>query len=499
MNKELSEHLLAAASEETPPKAGAMINTFRAFGYNLQTAVADIIDNSISAKAQNIWINFEWKGEDSWVTITDDGLGMDKEELVIAMTPGSKDPQDERDENDLGRFGMGLKTSSFSQCKALTVITKKENYQLIKRCWDLDYVNQTGKWNLLDYLSNNFFLEILQGLGHGTTVVWEKMDRLVGKSTFHNEAARKVFLQEFENVEEHLSLVFHRFMEKKRLSIWMNGNKIEPWDPYMKDFKGNQLIARESLDNDQVKVKCYVIPHISQIPNPKDRQAAKSEKWYNLQGFYIYRKERLLLYGDWLGLFPKNEHYKNARILIDIPNRLDHEWKIDIKKASATPSITVRRDLIRLGKLTRKAAAEIYKYRGNEIMLNDNIKSFSFQPVWKARKSRDDIRNYFINQEHTLVKDLINKESVTQTELKAILKLIGSTIPVESIIQYHSEEPESHELRENQKEPDTGTIALAQVIYKSLSNQGVTKEMATKQIFNIEPFNQYPQLIEFFD
>src|SRR5690606_38723284 len=110
---------------------------------------------------------------------------------------------------------------------------------------------------------------------------------------------------------------------------------------------------------------------------------------------------------------------------------------------------------------------------------------FSFQPVWKARKSRDDIRNYFINQEHTLIKELINKESITQTELKSILKLIGSTIPVESIIQYHSEEPESHELRENQKEPDEGTIALAQVIYKSLSNQGVTKEMAAKQIFNI--------------
>lgn len=215
MNQTFSEHLITAASEETPPKAGAMINTFRAFGYNLQTAVADIIDNSISAKAENIWIRYEWNGENSWVTITDDGQGMDKDGLVEAMTPGSKDPKDERDENDLGRFGLGLKTSSFSQCKALTVITKKENYQLIKRCWDLDFVNQTGKWNLLDYLSNDFFKENLLNIPHGTTVVWEKLDRLVGNSNVHNEAARKVFLQEFEEVEEHLSLVFHRFMEKR--------------------------------------------------------------------------------------------------------------------------------------------------------------------------------------------------------------------------------------------------------------------------------------------
>ncbi|WP_199898121.1 ATP-binding protein [Marinilabilia salmonicolor] len=113
-------------SEETPPKASAMINTFRAFGYNLQTAIADIIDNSISAEAGNIWVNYEWKGAESWVSIIDDGVGMDSNTLVSAMTPGCKDPNDEREITDLGRFGLGLKTSSFSQCKTLTVATKRQ-------------------------------------------------------------------------------------------------------------------------------------------------------------------------------------------------------------------------------------------------------------------------------------------------------------------------------------------------------------------------------------
>src|SRR5690606_23319836 len=137
----MTDHLHNLPFEETPPKAGAMINTFRAFGYNLQTAIADIIDNSISAGAKNVWIQYEWNGENSFVTITDDGSGMDKNELIKAMTPGSKDPMDDRDENDLGRFGLGLKTSSFSQCKALTVLTKKNNQDVIKRHWDLDFVN----------------------------------------------------------------------------------------------------------------------------------------------------------------------------------------------------------------------------------------------------------------------------------------------------------------------------------------------------------------------
>ena len=490
------DHLKNIPSEETPPKAGAMINTFRAFGYNLQTAVADILDNSISAKAENIWIQYEWDGEKSWVTITDDGQGMDKDELITAMTPGSKDPKDERLESDLGRFGLGLKTSSFSQCKALTVITKKKDYSVIKRHWDLDFVNETGKWNLLDYLSDSKFMDPLNNLEKGTTVLWEKLDRLVGNSNRENQAALDVFLAEFESVEDHLSLVFHRYLEQHKIKIFVNGNKLEPWDPFIK--LSSQLLAIESLDRGQVQIKCYALPHISKL-SEEERKKAKTEEWYDLQGFCIYRQNRLLLHGDWLGLFSKNEHFKNARILIDIPNNLDHEWKIDIKKATATPSFTVRKDLIRLGKMTRSRAAAIHKFRTNEILLDDSIKSFDFQPVWKARKSRNDARHYYINEEHPIVKEVLEKEVISRKELKRLLNLIGETTPVESIIQYHSEEPESHELRDVDKQLDAGTIEVASLMYQSLTKQGLNRETAIKQIFNIEPFNQYPELEQYFN
>lgn len=494
----MTEHLRNIPSEETPPKAGAMINTFRAFGYNLQTAIADIIDNSISAKAANVWIDYKWKGENSSVSITDDGTGMDKPELILAMTPGSKDPKDDREAHDLGRFGLGLKTSSFSQCKALTVLTKKEYHSTIKRHWDLDYVNETGKWNLLDYLSDVSHQERLEKFDHGTIVLWEKLDRLVGNSNIHNEAARTVFLEEFEKLEVHLSLVFHRFMERKKLTIWMNGNKLEPWDPFMKESHGGQLVAQETFDNNQVSVKCYVLPHISKLTQ-EGRKKAKTEEWYRLQGFYIYRNSRLLLYGDWLGLFPKNEHFKNARILVDIPNNLDHDWKIDIKKATATPSLSVRKDLIRLGKMTRKTAGDVHRFRGNQVMLDDSIKSFDFQPIWKARKGRDEVRHYYINEEHAIIKSLLEKELVSASEFRSALKLIGETTPVESIIQFHSEEPESHELRESSKDLDKVTIELAKKMYDSITSGGMNKEQAIKQIFNIEPFNQFTQLIEYFE
>jgi signal transduction histidine kinase len=124
----MTEDLIQYAAEDTPPKAAVMINTFRAFGYDLRTAVADIVDNSISAGARSVWIDYNWEGPDYFIRIRDDGHGMSLPELVQAMTPGSRDPNDERDSKDLGRFGLGLKTASFSQCKQLTVVTKREGH-----------------------------------------------------------------------------------------------------------------------------------------------------------------------------------------------------------------------------------------------------------------------------------------------------------------------------------------------------------------------------------
>ena len=134
---------------EAVPEAASMIETFRAIGYNLETAVADIIDNSISAGAKNVYINRIWDGSNTVITIKDDGRGMSSDEIVEAMRPGSQNPLETRSTNDLGRFGLGMKTASFSQCRKLTVISKKTGYHSAYWTWDLDYVALTHKWELI--------------------------------------------------------------------------------------------------------------------------------------------------------------------------------------------------------------------------------------------------------------------------------------------------------------------------------------------------------------
>ena len=178
-------------AEIANPNPKSTINSYRSFGYNLSTAIADIIDNSISANADEIRIEYKWNGKSSFISISDNGIGMNKEELVLAMTPGSKDPEEERNEKDLGRFGMGLKTASFSQCKCLTCISKKENNKIVKRCWDIDFINQENEWQLLDNVSDISFLEKIEKQKSGTLVLWEKLDRIVGNAEITNERVKR--------------------------------------------------------------------------------------------------------------------------------------------------------------------------------------------------------------------------------------------------------------------------------------------------------------------
>src|SRR5579872_5411751 len=118
------------------PDASAMIESLRAFGYDLPTAIADLIDNSISAGAKNVWLNFRWNGPDSFISVADDGCGMSRTTLINAMRAGSRSPLDPRTPADLGRFGLGLKTASFSQCRRLTVASKEKKNSTCIRRWD---------------------------------------------------------------------------------------------------------------------------------------------------------------------------------------------------------------------------------------------------------------------------------------------------------------------------------------------------------------------------
>lgn len=474
------------------PEASSMIETFRAIGYSIHAAAADIIDNSISAGAKQIWIDFNWAGSNTSLVFRDNGSGMDNEELIQAMRPGSKNPNDERTSKDLGRFGLGLKTASFSQCRKLSVLSKKINSDQAFWTWDLDFVNETGKWNLIKYLPEKF-INSLDGLNSGTVVIWNDLDRLVKNINENDQLALAKFLQLMEQMKKHISMVFHRFIENSRIKIFFQQREVEPWNPFLIDNPATQKFPEEPLHNNRIRLRGFVLPHKSKLSEEEFKQSEGPGGWNEQQGFYIYRNERLLLSGDWLGMFRKEEHYKLARIMVDLPNNLDSEWQIDIKKSIARPPLMYRDQLKAYATKVRAQAVEVYRHKGK--ILQRRYSLVQFQPLWQE-KIRHGKRFYQINREHPLVRTLIDSATSTPPEFFTLLKFIEETVPVPLITIKESEHPEIQGQPFEETDQEPVKKAMRQMYYRLISD-GKSDDQAKTIILNIEPFNLFPQFTEY--
>src|SRR5581483_5060272 len=150
---------------ELVPSARRLINSLRDLGYDFAQAVADLVDNSIEAGASRVNIDVEFEGDDSWVRITDDGKGMSPEELREAMRYGA---EREYHDDDLGKFGLGLKTASMSQCQRLSVATRwnRDRADITAYAWDLDHIEKTNRWEILPIERNGLGPAISEPLKH---------------------------------------------------------------------------------------------------------------------------------------------------------------------------------------------------------------------------------------------------------------------------------------------------------------------------------------------
>lgn len=477
---------------EAIPEAASMIETFRAIGYSLETAIADIIDNSISANARNIYINRIWRGSQSVITIKDDGEGMISTEIIQAMRPGAQNPLSDRSETDLGRFGLGLKTASFSQCRKLSVLSKRENESPEFWSWDLDYVAESDKWELLQWMPEEFTNE-LDSLPSGTLIVWSDLDRVFPPQTAEtDDSAKRKFSDALDKVKNHIAMTFHRFIEDKTIKIFWGEHEITAWNPFCPNESKTQEQPTENI-NGGAKMKGYVLPHKNNFSSEQACKIAEGINGYPaMQGFYVYRGKRLLLAGDWLGLFRKEEHYKLVRIQIDLPNKLDTEWQIDIKKSKAYPPAVCREQLESYAKSVRTIGSEVYRHRGKILKQRAGQ---NFQPLWLEKK-KDNKWSFMVNREHLMIQELKNlaREKPEQA-VEKLLKFLEEAIPTKTIYINEAQGEET------QKTPfsDVDTNLIKEVLVLMYNNQiaqGKTPAQAKALLKIQEPFNNYEDLIE---
>lgn len=340
---------------DVTPSAARLTDSLRDIGYDFTGAVADIVDNSVAAGAREISIDIHFEGADSYVVIADDGNGMTEAELLEALRFGTRR---DYELGDLGRYGLGLKTASLSQCRRVSVITRRSiNYRrLAAKTLDLDHILAADRWEVIDPPAGS---RCGVGASHlmgqpGTVVLWETLDRVLPERNPEGGWARRRLSSLAARTRDYLGMVFHRYLEGTAaacgpLTISVNGEKVSPWNPFAPLEEHRLELPPHSFEVavgdvcGTVTLQRYVLPPRSRFSSIEEFERMSGPmKWNRQQGFYIYRADRLIQHGGWSGIRSVDEHTKFARASVDFQTDLDSLFQINVAKMRVALPLEVR-------------------------------------------------------------------------------------------------------------------------------------------------------------
>ena len=337
-----------AESIQVIPSASRLTASLRDIGYDFVTALADVVDNSVTAGATHVDIRIEFRGDESFVLVADDGAGMTAGALNEALRFGSRRTYSKR---DLGKFGLGLKTASLSQCTKVTVLSRaaREHRRIECRVLDLAHIESTDRWEILAPLVDQIPEEYVAFLGRspGTVVVWELLDRVLTYTDPDGYWAKRKLHALARESTQYLGMVFHRFLAGeaggRTLKITINGEIVQPWDPYGREEPAQVTLSplvfelRVGKKVGFVRMSSYILPVRDQFSSLSAFERLSGPlKWNRQQGLYLYRAGRMIQHGGWCGIRTLDEHTKLARVAIDFDPCLDDLFQVNVAKMKVT-------------------------------------------------------------------------------------------------------------------------------------------------------------------
>jgi hypothetical protein len=436
------------------PNPEFLIKSIAEQGYSLETSLADLMDNSISANADKIEVLIKMEQEPFTLFIADNGDGMSEEVLKVSMEFPSKSPEDKRDELDLGRFGLGMKTASFSQTRCFTVISREKGTESFSgRTWDVNHLKKVCEWQLLinteeeietliaQYqLLSEGYIQRFEAFEANTIVVWKGLYKF---ENYLEEGNRQYALKKeiTEVTSDYLSLVFHRFMERKSkpLQIRINNNRITAFDPFpthVSDFRSIEY-KQKHFSTDTIKLEGFVLPSrsIEESNSGISIWTTKNRSLMDMEGIYIYRADRLIHFGGWNSLIRKAPRLQLARLRVEVGNSVDHLLHLNVAKSQ----VVIPHDL---ASAFEKYIDEL-KIEAEREFFNRGIRKFSNRVNEDKvqlfeRKASNKGTLLEVNNNFPLLKSLMNDlEKEQRTKLNLVIRMINTII--NQIRQTHEE------------------------------------------------------------
>lgn len=480
------------------PNPAALLASLRDIGYNVETAIEDLIDNSITAKASRIEIRMIWNSGSPWMVILDDGKGMARDELIKAMTLAGNSPLEQRDKDDLGRFGLGLKTASFSQCKELTVITFQEGnlsaavLDLVEVERNSDKGFRVGILDKSDIESISILEEFPEFLStkKGTLVLWQNMDRV--DSFDKTQSREKKFNAMKSSIKSRIQLTFHRFLKHESghsaIQIIFNNDAIKHLDPFNIKAPATSELPRLTLkiESKRIIAQAFILPHHSRVTEEEYKKHELPGGYFMNQGLFVYRNRRLISRGSWLRLTHRSELTKLVRVRIDIPNSLDDLLRVNVMKSNLILPETLKDQLNNVLEQIRNAGVQVYRKRAKRVI------SEVSDPMW-IRNKKDGKISYEINQDSRLITSFVDDLDDDQFDKFAML--------IKSLENCFPTIPLFHDLANNPSDLEQPSISDDELmrVFDLFKSDMVSHELNIESLLRIEPFasnkNQAKKLI----
>ena len=453
-------------------------------GYSLNSAISDLIDNSITAKATIIEIIFELDGENSKIILKDNGKGMSEEDLINSVKLAPKNLKDKRKNEELGRFGIGLKSATSSFCSKVQIVSKLHNEPSKSILVDYQKISDEKLWEV-DFLDVNETKFVSKDLiTSGTKLICSNLviDKDKKSNTFllQNEGA---FLSIITSLENYLSKVFHRFLSEQNIQILINKNVIKPWDPYLASLPSTQKILDQTIiwNDRKIYIKAFVLPPLEQLTEIEVHELYARDRinssLVDLQGFYVYRERRLIEYGTWLNLegLTKDSKSNYARISVDIDNTMDDLFEINFLKDKIKVPTEFVKDFIKIGKFAKTQSRNNFDYIKNPRPKKKNGKSI--ENVWLTQSSNEGIQ-LELNFNHPYVSKIMS--SFDSLTFKKLIYFITKEIPVGKLTTFEKVD------REYSQEE---ILSIVQILHEKLVKEGVKETLLLEKLRNIEPLN----------